>query len=392
MEHILERQGGFVHVARPETLLETASVDFTHHLPRYESVSNVSVRQSGLRLHHSRIALSQRMIATREDALSLLRQNFGFDDPEPWIDYARRHAFKRVRATPVPNCPDCGRSPLAALGQYVYYSTLIRLQICGACHLIWADARLDARVLSDHFETAYKDRDYFRRARSRIFRHLAEEIGSLTPRDGRVLDIGGAQGDLMHLVKQERPDVTAVVHDPSENAARHAEEQFGLPVIRGDISVLKTHDTRYDVIVLSDVLYYEHRIADFWRLVPRLVAPGGAVVLRVPNKLLLIQAHLLLSRLTRLFRHRDVEDQIRFFNPEHVFILTRRYLTARLSQLGCASIRVLPSPLLSPPGSLAHGMLARILNPSAAAVSVLSGRKVALSPSMLVIGSGIAAN
>lgn len=328
------------------------------------------------------------MSKSREEALAILRQNVGFEDPEQWVDYAVRHGFKRSHATPVPVCPDCGQPPAGQLGQYVYYSTLIRLLRCGSCHLIWADARLDSSTVIEHFETAYKDREYFRQRRSSIFRQLIGELDRLTPHGGAVLDIGGAQGDLMQLLKIKRPDLTTVVHDLSESAVQYAREQFGLPTILGDIGVLENHDRRYDAVVLSDVLYYEPRLADFWRVLSKLVAPGGAVLLRVPNKLAPIRMHQVLYRSMRSIRRHDAQDNIKYFNPEHIYILSRQYLTARLLRTGFRAVRVLPSPPLAAQASVAHQAFAAVLARASDAVSVLSLRTLVLSPSMLVIGSG----
>jgi 2-polyprenyl-3-methyl-5-hydroxy-6-metoxy-1,4-benzoquinol methylase len=328
------------------------------------------------------------MSKSREEVLEILRQNVGFEDPEPWVDYALQHSFTRSHATPIPVCPDCGQPPVSQFGQYVYYSTLIRLLTCGSCYLMWADAHLDPSTVRQHFETAYKDRDYFRLRRSLIFRQLVGELDRLTPQGGAVLDIGGAQGDLMQLLKMERPDLTTVVHDLSESALQHASEQFGLPTILGDIGALQNHDRRYDAVVLSDVLYYEPRIADVWRVLRRLVAPGGAVLVRVPNKLAVIRAHQVLSRLMRSIRRHNSQDSIKYFNPEHIYILSRRYLTARLLRTGFRSVRVLPSPPLAAQPSAGHQAIAAMLAGVSNTISVLSRSTLVLSPSMLVIGSG----
>ena len=328
------------------------------------------------------------MVTSRDEVLAVLRHNLGFDDPEQWIEYAIEHSFKSINAVSIPNCPDCGREPSGEVGQYVYYSTLIHLLTCGSCHLIWANTHVDPVVVGAHFEHAYKNRTYFHEMRSGVFRHLVEEIGKLTPKGGTVLDIGGAQGDLMHLLKRQRSDIKPVVHDISKRAVMFAADEFGLPVICGDIGALEAHDSRYDVVVLSDVLYYETRIADFWRLLPLLLVPGGSVILRVPNKLPLIHARQILSRLVHFKQQKSVQDRINHFNPEHIYILSRQYLTARLTQAGFASVRVLPSPPLAS-GIFQQQALANILFGAATAISQLSDRRLTPSPSMLVIATGI---
>lgn len=323
--------------------------------------------------------------ASGDAVLELLRSNVGFDEPERWVEYARRHGFERIEATAVPDCPDCGAAPREVMGQYVYYSTLIHLRRCGACHLIWADAHLPPRVVSAHFESAYKDREYFDVGRARIFAHLAAAIDRVAPRGGRVLDIGGAQGDLMHLLRQRRPDLTAVVNDLSEGGTRYAAERYGLETVTGDFRAVHSSGVRHDVVVLSDVLYYEPRLAEFWEVLPDLVAPGGAVVIRVPNKLALIRAERAIRRL--LGGRGGERDQLTLFNPEHLYILDRRYLSARLRGLGFDRVRLCPSPpLVASRSPLRHRLAGAFLRVAEAACRLTRGRLVS-TPSMVLVAT-----
>jgi len=319
----------------------------------------------------------------REAALSLLQHNVGFDIPELWVDYAIRHGFRRVKATRIVNCPDCGANARRSLGQFIYYSTLLRLVECDACGLAWADARLDPDVLIRHFESAYKDDAYFREARRPIFQHLASLIDRIAPVRGNVLDIGGAKGHLMHMVTLKRPDLRVAVNDISESATKYATEQFGIPTITGDVRVLQRGGTTYDVIILSDVLYYEPDITTMWSLLSRLVAHRGSVIIRVPNRFLLIRASQAISTLFRSTRRRAMQTRIRFFNPEHLFVLSRRYLTTRLQRLGFEEVNCLPSPPLGSTSPL--GNAARVISFHAAGLaSLVSKRRLVGTPSMIL--------
>src|SRR5262245_30439641 len=107
-------------------------------------------------------------------------------------------------------------------------------------------------------------------------------------------------------LRDHRPDLTAMVHDLSESGVRFAREELGLPTtLGGDIGALQNHDRRYDAVVPSHVLYYEPHITDVWRVLSRLVAPGGAVLVRVPNKLAMIRMHQVLYGLTRSTRRHN---------------------------------------------------------------------------------------
>jgi len=319
----------------------------------------------------------------REAALSILQLNVGFDVPELWVDYAIHHGFRRVKATRIIGCPDCGATTRRRLAQFVYYSTLLRLMECEACGLAWVDARIDPDVLRGHFEKAYKDDIYFLEARRPIFQYLARLIDQTAPARGTVLDVGGAKGHLMQMVALRRPDLRVAVNDISESATKYAAEHFGFATITGDICALQREGATYDVIVLSDVLYYEPRIATMWSLLPRLIAPRGSVLIRVPNKLRLIRTSEAISSLFGSSRRRAMQTRIRFFNPEHLFVLSRRYLTTRLQRLGFAEVDCLPSP---PPASTSSfGNAAKIISFHAARLaSLVSGRRLVGTPSMIL--------
>jgi 2-polyprenyl-3-methyl-5-hydroxy-6-metoxy-1,4-benzoquinol methylase len=323
----------------------------------------------------------------RAAALAVLQNNVGFDVPEMWVDYALRHGFRRVKAVTVERCPDCGGRPERSLGQFVYYSTLVRLVECGACGLAWTNVRLDPTVLMEHFESAYKDEEYFLQARRAIFDQLVGLIDTLAPSGGRVLDIGGAKGHLMHRVRRRRSDLTVVLNDLSESATNYATEHFGIPTIAGDAHAVCRDGARYDVVVLSDVLYYEPEIAVLWSVLPTLMAPRGSVVIRVPNKFHLLRATQSAKDLLSSPRQRATQVNISFFNPEHLLLLSRRYLETRLRTLGFGDIKCLPSPLLHSsalPNALSHGLFqfARLAN-------AMSGGRLVTTPSMVVCATSL---
>ena len=314
----------------------------------------------------------------------ILHHNVGFEAPELWVDYALRHGFKRVTARKIPNCPDCGGNSKHRLGQYVYYSTLIHLEECDLCGLVWADAHLDPGVVRAHFEKAYKDDTYFAERRRQVFRHLTSLIDRCAPPGGRVIDVGGAKGHLRRPLALTRPDLHLVVHDISEAATKYVGERFRIPTICGDIRALQSRQVKYDVVVLSDVLYYEPHLATFWLLLPQLLSENGSVIIRVPNRLLCIRAGQQLAHFVRS-TGRVLQDRVRFFNPEHIYILSRRYLTSRLTQLGFGHVRAFPSPLLSSDSPIGNSARWAFFH-ATTLLGVLSGGRLVLSPDMIIIG------
>lgn len=311
-----------------------------------------------------------------ESVIEILKSNVGFDHPEKWVDYAAKKNFKFVPAKQIPRCPDCGSEPRGALGQYVYYSTLLRLKVCSNCDLIWSDAAIDPAVINAHFEFSYKDETYFEERRRDIFQHLAGIIAARSPQSGSVLDIGGGMGHLMDAVRSIRKDLQLVVQDVSAHSIEYAKNRFSLETLCGTMTQIGT-DRKYDVVVLSDSLYYEDGLNQFWQLLPSILKPGGAVIIRVPNKLLWIRLssafHALFSSPTR--------DTIRFFNPEHKYILSRKYLRRRMEGIGF-EVESIPSPSLIPKAPV-HKIAGRTTYFLSVLLNKIAG--FVMTPSMVIV-------
>lgn len=325
------------------------------------------------------------MAKLKRDYRAILEGNAGFNGNTRWMRYARQHGFKAVKAARIKRCPDCGGRPRPKTwGQFIYYSTLIRLLECSECGLVWGDVHLDPGVVRKHFDVVYKDDKYFRVSRRRIFRHLARVIDTVAPPGARVLDIGGARGDLMAHVVARRPDLYVVVNDITEIATTSAAERFGFATLTGDARVLGEHEGRYDVIVMSDVLVYEPDIRLLWAALGKLLAPGGSVVIRSQNKWLLIRLWQRWYRATRSRARQRMQDRIPPLNPEHIYVIRSRYLKSRLEGMGLRDVRVLPSPQLA---TTRTSVLTWLYFGFAAAVNWLTRGAVSLTPSVLVVGT-----
>lgn len=265
------------------------------------------------------------------DMLDVLRSNHGFSTLDHWLPIATREQFRPVKATPIHACPDCGASPYGTVGQYVHYSTLMRLREC-ACGLIWSDAALDPQVIAQHFETTYKDEKYFEQRRARIFSQLSDLVSVHTPLGGSVIDIGGGMGHLMNVTRQRRPDLALTVLDLSEDSVAYCRNHFGIDANAGALGDLGS--VRYSTAVLSDVLYYEGDMARAWDVLSRI---ADTLIIRGPNKLKWIRA---------ASKYGPLQTSIKHFNPEHQFIFSREYIERRLRRVGFASVETIPSAAL----------------------------------------------
>lgn len=316
------------------------------------------------------------------EMLELLRFNKGFTHPEKWIQYGLLHNFKKIQADQLEKCPDCNTGSLEFVGQYVHYSTLMSLQTCTECGLVFSDKRIDLRVIQLHFEQAYKDEVYFLDGRRRIFEQISRLADHVAPQGGKILDIGGAKGHLLATLKQRRSDLSFVVNDLSKEACHYAASKYGFQTIWGDVNALERTCSQYDVVIMSDVIYYEPELQKLWRLLPHLVSKNGTVIIRVPNRLAFIRFWQLMTRTITSSADREMQDRIKFFNPEHLYVFSRSYLLSRLKKLGFLQVVAVPSELLvQKRGVLWHHLyyyLGKLL-------WILSGGKLIITPSLLVI-------
>jgi SAM-dependent methyltransferase len=279
-------------------------------------------------------------------------------------------------------CPDCKYKSFDAVGQYIYYSTLVTLRACARCGLIFSDKRIDPRVIQSHFEQAYKDEAYFLVQRRRIFEQISAMADLSAVEGGNILDVGGAKGHLLAMLKKRRPDLRFVVNDLSKEACEYAAHKYGFQTICADVNTLESSSTKFDVIIMSDVIYYEPELHKLWRILPRIVAKNGVVIIRVPNKLPLIRFWQFMIRVINGRAKMEMQDHIAFFNPEHLYVFSRRYLLARLEELGFTQVTAVPSDLLvKNRGDFWHPLYFYLCK----FLSTLSCGKLILTPSLLVI-------
>lgn len=271
----------------------------------------------------------------------ILSHNIGFSASPEWVRFAREKNFQLVNATRVTGCPDCGATEGSVVGQFVYYSTLVRLRRC-ECELYYVDARIDPEVISRHFETAYKDEEYFQTERTPIFNVVAREVSKEAPYGASVLDIGGARGHLLSQIKDLRPDLRLTLSDVSGVACHDATRIFGLESFVGKTADLVSLGRTWDLVLLIDVVYYEDDIRGFWQSLRSITHPGSKVIFRVPNRLPYIN---LAHRLRSMGLVRGLQTRIPRFNREHRLVLSKGYMKRRLESIGFREVVFRPSPL-----------------------------------------------
>jgi hypothetical protein len=109
---------------------------------------------------------------------------------------------------------------------------------------------------------------------------------------------------------------------------------------------------------------------------------NGTVIIRVPNKFALIFFWQFLIRVISQHKDNEMRDHIKFFNPEHLFVFSKRYLLTRLKSIGFQKVIAFPSELLIQDNTdLRHPFFYYLCK----VCSTISFGKIIISPSLLLI-------
>jgi SAM-dependent methyltransferase len=155
------------------------------------------------------------------------------------------------------------------------------------------------------------------------FRGLVRALNALSA-PGALLEIGSAYGYFLDEARSSGWQVRGV--EPSEHAARHAREQFGLEIVPGPFSDLPTEEASLDAIALWDVI--EH-LPD-----PRRTLASAYEWLR-PGAILAISTGDVASLSARLHgAHWSLMTP-----PWHQFYFSRHTLGRLLQEIGFSIVR-----------------------------------------------------
>ena len=274
-------------------------------------------------------------------------------------------------------CPVCGVPPAKRLGRRGGAAHRAGLGVeceiwrCGRCALVFPDPMpIPVGGPGQHYGQSADD--YFQHhsaeAKGQAALALVQQAREVTGGRGRLLDIGAGRGELLLAARQDGWIVAGI--ETSTSFADHAEQHASLEILRSPVEQCRFPDASFDVVVLSAVLEHLYNPAETIREVARILRPGGAVFIDVPNERGL---YFRAGNLYQKLRGRDwVVNLSPTFSPFHVFGFGPVSLRALLTSHGLrpSGWRVYGGRSLVPAlnGSLAF------LEPLAARVIVALGR------------------
>ncbi len=203
----------------------------------------------------------------------------------------------------------------------------------------------------------------------------ARRAASYLPARGRVLDVGCGNGGFLRALLRRGHRVEGT--ELTDASAARVPAVAGVRVHVGDLLALDLPDGAYDLVTFWHVLEHVRRPADTLRRVHRLLAPGGRLLLSLPN---------LDSWQARLFgRHWFHHDP-----PRHLFAFGPRALRGLLDHTGFAVERLGTLSLEQGPFGAMQSALNALGLPRDRAYDVLKGlrpgRPAALLDLILLAG------
>jgi SAM-dependent methyltransferase len=175
-------------------------------------------------------------------------------------------------------CPMCGGRDLASQLRSTNGYDVVR---CTRCRLVFVDARTappPSELYPPFEQTDTAAQRSARSALSLFTLQRARFVESVKPK-GRLLDYGAGSGAFARFMAARGFD--AVGLEPYSLGA--TTEETGLKLIRAPLAQVKASVGKFDVITLWHVLEHLDRPVEILKELRSLLAPGGVVVVSVPN-------------------------------------------------------------------------------------------------------------
>jgi 2-polyprenyl-3-methyl-5-hydroxy-6-metoxy-1,4-benzoquinol methylase len=114
------------------------------------------------------------------------------------------------------------------------------------------------------------------------FKKFFEQIDTLSPQKGKLLDIGCAFGYFLMQAREKGWDIHGL--ERSSYAVDYAKKSFGLDIQLGTLEKNSYPDNFFQAVTLFDVIEHVSSPTEALRQIHRILAPGGLLVMTTPNE------------------------------------------------------------------------------------------------------------
>ncbi|HEX2533511.1 MAG TPA: class I SAM-dependent methyltransferase [Chitinophagaceae bacterium] len=235
-------------------------------------------------------------------------------------------------------CPVCGSAsinPLLTVRDHSVSKESFVIWQCAECTLRFTQDAPDEASIGRY----YQSDDYISHTHTSpgLIGTLYEKVRSFTlgqkaalirrhtqKEKGRILDIGCGTGAFLNAMQQKGWTVTGV--EPDAGARARARSLFGIEAAE-PAALRGLPRGQFDAITLWHVLEHVHTLHPYLELLKSLLAPGGVIVIAVPNYTARDAAAYRLE-----WAAYDVPRHLYHFSPRSMQVLARRHGLAVLEQ------------------------------------------------------------
>jgi SAM-dependent methyltransferase len=192
-----------------------------------------------------------------------------------------------------PRCPICGDDD----PKLRYQITRFQVLTCQACTQIYLYPLLSPEEIREMFDQLYTSgegsvpelKSYYAYCYDdepsnplvQLYESWLDEIEKHHA-PGRILDVGCGTGLFLSAARRRGWEPFGI--DDSEEATKHAREEFGLDVWVGDFKDFHAEDRRFDVITGWDILEHARKPLEVLYAMRSRLADSGIVALTTPNQ------------------------------------------------------------------------------------------------------------
>lgn len=193
---------------------------------------------------------------------------------------------------------------------------------CRYCDLVYINPRLATKYTNRQYSRDYFSKhpaklggyeNYLKDQRTKITNsnYILHRLKQITPRKGKLLDIGCAYGIFLSVAKKQGFQTFGI--EPNKEASSYAKTELKLDIINDFFNQKYFQKKYFDIITLLDVLEHMSNPVGFLKNINNLLAKNGILIILTPNV-----DGLFRKLMGNSWPHFKPEEHLYYFSPQTI--------------------------------------------------------------------------